>query len=182
MVWYVDKCSVYKYSKKNIDAPANFLNIWSVPFENIISRLDPLNLCSAYIKKHDKVVSFNGKDNPISNFFPCSLEAFVVKHRSAEHAFQYVNVFRCGDLPFGSAIQAAQTALDAKIIDKQIGTSEQFDEKRIEIIEEIISEKLKQVKQFSDTLCKYPKGTTFAEPIYDDFWGTGLDKDGSDHT
>ena len=42
MVWYVDKCSVYKYSNKNIDAPANFLNIWSVPFENIIPRLDPL--------------------------------------------------------------------------------------------------------------------------------------------
>ena len=44
MVWYVDKCSVYKYSKKNIDAPANFLKIWSVPFENIIPRLDPLHI------------------------------------------------------------------------------------------------------------------------------------------
>ena len=42
MVWYVDKCSVNKYLRKNIDAPANFLNIWSVPFENIIPRLDPL--------------------------------------------------------------------------------------------------------------------------------------------
>ena len=29
---------------KNIDAPTNFLNIWSVPFENIIPRLDPLML------------------------------------------------------------------------------------------------------------------------------------------
>ena len=139
-------------------------------------------LCSAYIKEHDKVVTFNGKDNPISNFFPCSLEAFGVKHRSAEHAFQYVKALRCGDLPRASAIQAAQTALDAKNIGKQIRTSEQFDEKRIEIMEEIIIEKLKQVKQFSDTLCKYPKGTTFAESTYDDFWGTGLDKDGSDHT
>ena len=102
-------------------------------------------LCSAYIKEHDKVVTFNGKDNPISNFFPCSLEAFGVKHRSAEHAFQYVKALRCGDLPRASAIQAAQTALDAKNIGKQIRTSEQFDEKRIEIMEEIIIEKLKQV-------------------------------------
>ena len=40
----MDKCSVNKYLRKNIDAPTNFLNIWSVPFENSIPRLDPLSV------------------------------------------------------------------------------------------------------------------------------------------
>ena len=43
-------------------------------------------------------------------------------------------------------------------------------------------EKMKQVTAFSDKLCKFPKGTVFAESTYDDFWGTGVDRDGTDHT
>ena len=40
----MDKCSVNKYLRKNIDAPTSFLNIWLVPFENSIPRLDPLTI------------------------------------------------------------------------------------------------------------------------------------------
>ena len=139
-------------------------------------------LCSGYIKEHTNVVSFNGKDDPLSNFYPCSLEAFGVRHHSAEHAFQYVKALRCGDLPRASAIQAAQTALDAMKIGKQIRISEQFEAKQLDVMEEIIEEKMKQVNAFSDKLCKFPKGTVFAESTYDDFWGTGVDRDGTDHT
>ena len=139
-------------------------------------------LCSGYIKEHTNVVSFNGNDNALSNFFPCEFEAFGIKHRSSEHAFQYVKALRCVDLPRATDIQAAQTALDAKNIGKQIRTSEQFEEKKIEIMEEIIEEKMKQVKPFSERLSKFAKGTIFAESTYDDFWGTGLDKNGTDHT
>ena len=49
---------------------------------------------------------------------------------------------------------------------------------------EIIEEKMKQVKPFSERLSKFAKGTIFAHAwsTYDDFWGTGLDKNGTDHT
>ena len=49
-------------------------------------------------------------------------------------------------------------------------------------MEEIIEEKMKQVKTFSERLSKFAKGTIFAESTYDDFWGTGLDRNGTDHT
>ena len=38
----MDKCSVNKYLRKNIDTPMNFLTVRSVHFGNIIPRLDPL--------------------------------------------------------------------------------------------------------------------------------------------
>ena len=41
---------------------------------------------------------------------------------------------------------------------------------------------MKQVKTFSERLSKFAKGTIFAESTYDDFWGTGLDRNGTDHT
>ena len=90
-----------------------------------------------------------------------------------------MKTLQCGYLPRTSAIQAAQTALDAMKIGKQIRISEQFEAKQVEVMEEIIEEKMKQVNAFSDKLCKFPKGT---ESTYDDFLGTGVDRDGTDHT
>ena len=59
MVWYVDKCSVNKYLGKNVDAPINFLNIWSVPSENIIRRLDPFSMeIKVYWKEKETHIHF----------------------------------------------------------------------------------------------------------------------------
>ena len=54
--------------------------------------------CKAYAKKQPAVVSCSGKDNPLSNFYPCDIKVFGETHPSSEHAFQHVKALRCGDL------------------------------------------------------------------------------------
>jgi hypothetical protein len=56
-----------------------------------------------------------GKENVLSNFFPCSLKAFGEQFPSAEHAFQCSKALQCGDL-VAEKIRAAESALEAKQI------------------------------------------------------------------
>ena len=139
-------------------------------------------LCDAYVESQNSVRAFAGKDMILSNFYPTTIDIFGVKHRSAEHAFQYVKALRCGDLQRATAIKDAKTALDAKRISKEITVSEQFRSKQIEIMTEILDAKAKQVKDFREILVKNGKNVVFAEATYDDFWGTGLDKTATIHT
>ena len=44
--------------------------------------------CASY-QIQENVTAFNGKDEILSNFYPCDLRVFEVQHKSAEHAFQY---------------------------------------------------------------------------------------------
>ena len=137
-------------------------------------------LCPHYVDKSDGVLSINGKNNVLSKFFPCNLEVFGTKHRSAEHAYQYVKAVRCVDLPRAAQIQEAESALSAKRIGNEIVTFESFQEEKTEIMTEIIEAKEKQVKEFSDELKQ--KNALFVDSVYDNFWGTGLDAVGTQHT
>ena len=139
-------------------------------------------LCDMYVEQQTSVSPFSGKDMIASNFYPCIINVFGVKHRSSEHAFQYVKALRCGDLPRAQAIQEAKTAIEAMRIGKDITVSEQFTEKQVEIMTEIIEAKVKQNKEFKELLMKKGQDVTFAETTYDDFWGTGLDKVGTMNT
>ena len=139
-------------------------------------------LCDAYVESQESVLAFNGKDMVLSNFYPCTIDVFGVKHRSTEHAFQYVKALRCGDLPRATAIQEARTAIDARRIGKEITVSEQFQSKQTEIMTEILDAKAKQVKDFRGCFAEKRKQTVFAETTFDDFWGTGLDRTATLHT
>lgn len=138
--------------------------------------------CEAFVENQKNVISFAGADNPLSNFFPCTIHVFGIHHRSAEHAFQYVKAIRCGDLSKATAIQAAETALDAKMISKTIQINDEFIDKQEKLMEEIVNAKYDQVEAFREILDKQEQSTLFAESVYDDFWGTGLNKAGTEHT
>jgi hypothetical protein len=71
-------------------------------------------LCSEYTDTQEEVVSFAGAKNPLSNFYPCTINVFGISHSSAEHAFQYVKALRCGSIEKAQLIQESATALDAK--------------------------------------------------------------------
>ena len=49
-------------------------------------------------------------------------------------------------------------------------------------MEEILNAKYDQVEAFREILDKQEQSTLFAESVYDDFWGTGLNKAGTEHT
>lgn len=49
-------------------------------------------------------------------------------------------------------------------------------------MEEIVNAKYDQVEAFREILDKQEQSTLFAESVYNDFWGTGLNKAGTELT
>lgn len=62
-------------------------------------------------QKH--LTTFFSAQDLLANFYPCELEIFGVKHKSAEHDFQYIKAVRCGDLFSANTIAKADDALAA---------------------------------------------------------------------
>ena len=122
---------------------------------------------------------FFGKDNVLSNFYPCQINIFGVTHKSAEHALQYVKSMRSGDVPRATVVQEAATGLDAKKIGQQVVASPSYLEHQETIMKEIVEAKVAQVPAFKDALQKSHSKTVFVETTFDNFWGSGLNKTGT---
>lgn len=97
-----------------------------------------------HFKQTANVVAFQGKDNPISNFFPCEIKVFGEEHRLAEHAYQLTKALRAGNLYAAEKVRNAPTALDAK----KVGTvkdPEGWNDQKLGLMEEILFAKSEQV-------------------------------------
>lgn len=138
--------------------------------------------CEFFSRDETNVIAFAGQDNCLSNFDPCDINVFGVRHRSAEHAFRYVKAMRSGDIPRATAIQSAKSALDAKKIGKLITSSNSFTDNQVALMTEIIEAKADQVPAFADALKKHKKSDVFVETTFDDFWASGLDRMATIHT
>lgn len=125
---------------------------------------------------------FCGAQDVLSNFYPCELEIFGVKHKSAEHAFQYIKAVRCGDLDSANAIAKADDALAALRLGKEVKSNDQWVSTKVSIMEEILENKCVQVPVFRDKLVTSKQSTTFVEATYNNEWGSGLDRDGTRNT
>ncbi|XP_062571631.1 uncharacterized protein LOC134254695 [Saccostrea cucullata] len=131
-------------------------------------------------QKH--VIPFCGADDVLSNFFPCELDFCGVKHKSAEHAFQYTKALRCGDLDAANTIKDADDALSALRLGKKIKTNEQWESTKKEVMEDILENKCVQVPVFLEKLRTAKQSTTFVEATYNNEWGSGLDRTGTLNT
>ena len=65
-------------------------------------------------QSHKKVTVFSGRDNPLSNFFPCDIKVYGILHRSAEHAYQYTKAQQAGKDKIAERILQARSAYQAK--------------------------------------------------------------------
>ena len=79
------------------------------------------------------------------NFYPCELEILGVKHKSAEHAFQYIKAVRCGDLDSANAIAIADDALPALFLGKKVISNDKWVSTKVSFMEEILEHKCVQV-------------------------------------
>lgn len=116
------------------------------------------------------------------SFYPCELEIFGVKHKSTEHAFQYIKAVRCGDLDSANAIAKADEALAALRLGKKVKSNDQWVSTKVSVMEEILENKCVQVPVFRDKLVTSKQSTTFVEATYNNEWGSGLDRDGTRNT
>ena len=139
--------------------------------------------CSKYVKQHpSSVVLFRGKENVLSNLFPCTINVFGESFESAEHAFQCVKAIQSGDILAAEKIREAETALDAKRIGNLVTPSDAWIAEREKKMTEIIQHKAEQVEEFRSALEKTKTSTTFVETTYDDLWGCGLNLVQTMHT
>ena len=118
----------------------------------------------------------------MSIFFPCELNIYSSSRKSDKHAFQYTKAVRYGDLDAAKLIQEAQDALSAKRLGDKIKPDGQWTDTKEAVMTEIIENKCVQVQMFREKLRSVTWDTFFAESTYNDTWGTGLDKQGTENT
>ena len=137
--------------------------------------------CDSY-EVQQNIIAFNGEDNILSNFFQCEMTLYGVTHKSAEHAFQYAKAMRCGDQNAAAQIQSATDALSAKRIGDKVKTNEQWNNTCEKVMTEVVENKCVQVERFREKLRSSNKHAIFVESTYNDTWGSGLDRVGTENT
>ena len=135
--------------------------------------------CSGTAKQpHKTVTVFSGKENPLSNFFPCEVRVFGTMHKSAEHAYQYAKAQQAGKNKVAERIMQANSALQAKIEAKALSYNPNWILKKEGVMSEILSEKIKSCKDFADKLMSADK--VIAEGVPGElYWSTGLTQEQS---
>ena len=81
-----------------------------------------------------------------------------------------------------SAIQKANSALDAERIAIKITTPDERLLKRDDVMKQILELKFDQVPEFKECVLQCNDKTKFVEAANDDYWGSGFDKRGTHNT
>ena len=84
----------------------------------------------------------------------CEIDIFGFKHRSAEHAYQYVKAMRSSDVARANIVKDCKTALDAKKVGKLTIPNAEFEKQSVTLMREILEAKALQVSAFRDALKK----------------------------
>ena len=129
--------------------------------------------CPHYAHPTD-VIAFQGKDDPLSNFYESELKIFGETHKTAEHAYQLTKALRAGNIEAAERVRNSDTALDAKRIGHTVKNPDAWDSQKRKVMEEIISAKAEQLPKMQDIFRDSTGGAAYAHSTLDTFWGTGL--------
>lgn len=188
------KCRIYHYGQKTEAAKMQCYNCWGSGHKASVCKKEKCCRvcrtpghgpgsadCPHYVETNT-AIPFHGKDDPISNFYACEITVFGEKHQSSEHAYQLSKALRAGSLDVAEKIRNAKYALEAKRFGSTVKDPNDWDTQKLEVMEEIVSEKAEQVKAFRERIEKCENNSIFAEATHDAFWGTGLDPEATEHT
>jgi ribA/ribD-fused uncharacterized protein len=122
-----------------------------------------------------------GPKDPLSNFFPCSLNFRGQKLKSVEHAYHWDKAIQHDCYSAAERIMRAPTALDAKrIADKEIVVAPAWESYKLDLMLDLLIHKGQQNQSFFNELVQ-SVGYTITHPVKDSFWGSGLQGNGDDH-
>ena len=125
---------------------------------------------------HKKVTVFQGKDDVLSNHYPCEFKCHGILAKSSEHAYNYAKAIRKGCPELAANIKDAPTAALAYNIAKRLPYDEKWDGEKVEVMKDILLEKCKQVPEFRQALTE-TKSNKIVEAVPGQFfWGSGLNK------
>jgi len=130
--------------------------------------------------QNKKILNVRGADNPLSNFYQCSMEFGGLRFKSSEHAYQYQKAcyFDCSEY-LKQKICRAPTALAAKRVVDGLPTTGDWNVFKPMLMFQILSAKFKQVLIFRQKLEEaFRSGAEIHHPVHDPFWGNGRDGKG----
>ena len=92
------KCRLYHHGQETVTSQIQCFNCWEMGHrKNNCRKAKACRVCHKeghepgspeceHYSTSENIVAFQGKDNPISNFYPCEIKVFGEVHQSAEHA------------------------------------------------------------------------------------------------
>uniref|UniRef100_K1Q4M7 NADAR domain-containing protein n=1 Tax=Magallana gigas TaxID=29159 RepID=K1Q4M7_MAGGI len=89
---------------------------------------------------------------------------------------------RCGDRDAAKTIKTAKDALSTKRLGDKVRINNQWSTACEAVMTEVIENKCVQVQQFREKLRSVKRNVVLAESTYNDTWGTGLNKTGTENT
>ena len=125
-----------------------------------------------------EIIPFKSLHSILSYFYMCDIELFGETFKSAEHAYQWRKATDANQSTLAIQIKRAIHVGKAKGLSKAISDefSKEWENKSIDVMQEIITAKAQQVPEFRDSLIN--SGETYlAEASYDKFWASGLSVD-----
>ena len=133
--------------------------------------------CEALLSKENaNIMPFQGQNDILSNFYPCSINIHGILAKSSEHAYQYVKAFRRGDLDTAKKIKDAPNALMAKKLANELPYSQKWADEKVGVMKQILQEKAKQVPEFKDELLN-SQSLPLVEAVRGElFWSSGFNK------
>ena len=93
-----------------------------------------------------EIVVFQGKSNPLSNFYPCDYRVFGEPYKSVEHACKLTKAIRAGNLDAAKMVKEAATALTQSRLVTRLQILRNGAREKI-VMEEIVSSKAEQIPE-----------------------------------
>lgn len=128
------------------------------------------------------IQTVHGKDDILSNFYPCEIKVFGVVAKSAEHAYQYTKAIRRGEIDQAKKILEARNASEAKYQSRFLKPSSTWKTERDDAMTQVLSAKAHSVPEFRDALLKTGKRKLVETVRNETYWASGLDQQDTLHT
>lgn len=143
----------------------------------------PGERCEASLEvAQDDVRPIQGKEDVLSNFYPCKISVFGIEAKSAEHAYQYSKAIQKGEIDAAKKILEARNASDAKYQSRFLKQSASWKAQRDDIMKQVLAAKAEQVPEFKTELIHSGEQKLVETVRNEMYWASGLDTQDTLHT
>jgi len=165
-------------SRHGVDAITKSLQLPTVGRGSIYTpTIYPAQAHTKAVKKSGNIRYFKGKDDPLSNFFPCSIYSHKLWFHSTEQLVQYRRARLVHDTTRAQEIMEAADAPTVYAISKRLPRSPKWDFMKDQVLMEAAQLKLTSCDEFFRELMR-TKGGRIIENTPDPYWGRGPDHKG----
>lgn len=143
------------------------------------------SLCKHHTEGTD-IIPFQGANDVLSNFYPCSVKLWNKTFHSTEQAYQYRKAVLWNLPDIAKQIMEQPTARDVKLLAnrelKGLPEDSESVKLKVSIMKECLEAKAKCLPTYKNLLLHTPADIVFAEATSDLFWASGLSRIETQHT